>query len=224
VVAVFAAMQTSPRCIMVHRESGISSLRDLKDITLSLGAGKGFATFLEKGGYLSRVKVVPYTGSVAPFMVDKSFAQQAYVFSEPLVVRNEGADPVTLLVSELGFDPYTSCLITHEDTIRTRPELVRAMVQATQVGWTTYFKDAAKTHERILRENKQMDLASLNFGQEALRTLCLPPDTPHDTIGRMDATRWETLAKQLVELGLIDDASAWQSAFDLRFLAVDPQP
>ncbi len=35
IVAVLASMQTSPRCIMIHRESGIQSLGDLRDLTLA---------------------------------------------------------------------------------------------------------------------------------------------------------------------------------------------
>lgn len=218
VVAVFAAMQTSPRCIMVHRESGITSLRELNQITLALGAGKAFAKFLEAEVDLSQVKIVPYTGSIAPFLADKSFAQQAYVFSEPMVVRNEGADPVTLLVSDLGFNPYTSCLITHEATIRDRPELVRAMVRSVQQGWLRYFEDATATHERIERENSQMDLPSLDFGLQALRPLCLPEGLAPESFGTMAPERWRTLAEQLQKLQLIDDASAWNSAFDTSFL------
>ena len=46
VVAVFAAMQNSPRCIMVHEKSGITSLEQLSNLTLALGDGKAFAEYL----------------------------------------------------------------------------------------------------------------------------------------------------------------------------------
>ena len=36
VVAVMAPMQDSPRCIMVHRASGITSLKDIRNLTLAM--------------------------------------------------------------------------------------------------------------------------------------------------------------------------------------------
>ncbi|MEX0727829.1 MAG: ABC transporter substrate-binding protein, partial [Planctomycetaceae bacterium] len=39
VVAVFAPLQMSPRCIMVHEKSGIKSLAELKGVTLAMSPG-----------------------------------------------------------------------------------------------------------------------------------------------------------------------------------------
>ena len=50
-----------------------------------------------------------YNGRIGPFVADTKYAQQAYVFSEPLA-RREGTNPQALMVSELGFNPYTSCI------------------------------------------------------------------------------------------------------------------
>ena len=70
VVAVFAAMQNSPRCIMVHEGSGIGSLDHLRDMTLALGDGKAFAEYLKNKVPLTNVRIVSYTGSVAKFLLD----------------------------------------------------------------------------------------------------------------------------------------------------------
>ncbi len=218
IVAVFAAMQNSPRCIMVHRETGITSLAELQDLTLALGAGKAFAKYLQRKLPLTRCKIVPYTGSVAPFLQDSRFAQQAYVFSEPFVVRQRGADPVTLLVSDLGFNPYTSCLFTHADLIRENPERVRRVVRAVQQGWLEYFRNPDPIHQRILEVNPQMDAASLEFGRRALQPLCLPPKITDEPIGWMSAERWQTMNDQLVELDLLPPASDPGEAFTTRFL------
>ncbi|MEZ6120574.1 MAG: ABC transporter substrate-binding protein [Pirellulaceae bacterium] len=62
--AVLAAMQDSPRCIIVRNSSGITSLHDLKNVTLAVGAGKTFVKYLEKHLDLSGVTVASYTGSL----------------------------------------------------------------------------------------------------------------------------------------------------------------
>jgi NitT/TauT family transport system substrate-binding protein len=218
VVAVLASMQTSPRCIMVHREAGIRSLRELRDVRLALGAGKAFARYLQQHVPLENVQVVPYTGSVALFLEDPRFAQQAYVFSEPYVVRQKGADPVTLMVSELGFDPYTSCLITHEDLIRSDPQRVRAMVDSIRRGWLEYFRYPQPVHERILAENAQMDAAALEFGLQALRPLCLPAGQPESVIGSMDPARWQTLCDQLIQLEFVPPGTDPTPAYTNQFI------
>jgi NitT/TauT family transport system substrate-binding protein len=218
VVAVLASMQTSPRCIMVHRETGILSLHELRDLTLALGAGKAFAQFLQRELPLENVKIVPYTGSVALFLEDKRYAQQAYVFSEPFVVRQHGADPSTLMVSELGFDPYTSCLITHEDLIRSDPDKVRKVVHCIRRGWLEYFRQPRPVHERILTANRQMDLASLEFGLQTLRPLVLPEGQDESVVGSMDPQRWQTLCEQLIQLELLPAGADPTAAYTTQFI------
>jgi NitT/TauT family transport system substrate-binding protein len=224
VVAILACMQSSPRCIMVHRESGIRSLDQLSNVTLALGAGKAFAKFLQAELPLENVRVVPYTGSVALFLTDKRFAQQAYVFSEPLVARRKGADPVTLMVSDLGFNPYVSCLMTHEQLIRENPERVRRMAQCVREGWRAYFRNPQPVDQRIAAVNPQMDAASLEFGREALRPLVIPVGEDESVVGTMDAQRWQTLCDQLIQLELLPEKTEPASAYTTQFLASERAP
>ncbi|HSG72827.1 MAG TPA: ABC transporter substrate-binding protein, partial [Planctomycetaceae bacterium] len=122
VVAVMAPLQTSPRCIMVHKSSGIASFDDLKNVTLAMHSGKAFAQYLRKKLPLEGVKLQE-NPSVAQFLEDTRYAQQGYIFSEPFVAEREGGDPVSLLVSDLGFNPYTSLLMATSETITQQPEL-----------------------------------------------------------------------------------------------------
>lgn len=127
VVAVFAALQTNPRCILVHAD-GPRRLADLRDQTLAMNVREPFSQFLQRAVGLPGVAVVPYTGSVAPFLADPKLAQQAYVFSEPVVVARQGVAARCLMVADLGFDPYAGVVITHERTLADRPELDRKSV------------------------------------------------------------------------------------------------
>ncbi|HTN77216.1 MAG TPA: ABC transporter substrate-binding protein, partial [Pirellulaceae bacterium] len=98
VVALMSPLQDSPRCIMVHEESGITQLSELKDVTLAIRTGIAFSEFLRAKVPLENVKIVPYPGNITPFLLDKQYAQQAYVFSEPFLARERGAHPRALLV------------------------------------------------------------------------------------------------------------------------------
>ncbi len=219
VVALFAPLQNSPRCVMVHESSGITSLADLKDVTLAMGEGKGFAEFLKSKLPLENVRVVPYSGNVAKFLVDEDYAQQGYVFTEPLIARQRGGDPRALMVSELGFNPYTSVLLTRRDLLDHDPELVRKVVRAVRRGWQRYLADPAATNERILAENPELDAALLDQAADIVRDLCLPAGMSSDSVGMMTADRWRTLASQLQVLGLATEDTA-DGAFRLDFLGV----
>jgi NitT/TauT family transport system substrate-binding protein len=218
IVAVFAAMQNSPRCIMVHEQSGITEFEELRDLKLALGAGKAFARFLQMRCDFGSVQIVPYTGSIAPFLHDQRLAQQAYVFSEPFVARREGARPRCLMVSQLGFNPYTSCLITHEDFIRQQPDLVQRTVRAAQHGWQIYLRSPDAIHAAIQASNPQMDVESLRFASAAIRPLCLPDGLAEAKLGMMTKFRWQELGNQLVELGLLEPSVNPFDAFTMQFL------
>src|SRR5262249_15213758 len=93
VVALLAPIHRSPWCVMVHASAGITRLADLRDVTLAMRAGTPYLAWLERHAPLTDVKVVPYSGSVAEFLVDPRRAQQAYLFSEPILAVAKGGDP-----------------------------------------------------------------------------------------------------------------------------------
>ncbi|MDG2382429.1 MAG: ABC transporter substrate-binding protein [Pirellulaceae bacterium] len=218
VVALMAAMRNSPRCIMVHQETGIQNFSELADVKLALGAGKAFVKFLDEKGVLKHVQVVSYTGSIAPFLADNRFAQQAYVFSEPYVAEENGAHPVCMMVSDLGFNPYSSCLFTNEKLLNENPELVGKVVRAVRRGWQAYLQDPEPVNQLIHAANPDMDLESLKFGATAIAELCLPAHAASDSIGVMDDRRWQTLKSQLVELDFVSQDTRVDQAYTLRFL------
>ncbi|MDP7033926.1 MAG: ABC transporter substrate-binding protein [Planctomycetota bacterium] len=108
VVALLAPLQSTPRCILVHRESGIRTLAELRNVTLSMSDGRAWARHLKSKVSLDGVQIVPYS-SVAQFVARKGYAIQGYAFSEPFVARNAGSDPVVLMTAELGFNPTPVC-------------------------------------------------------------------------------------------------------------------
>lgn len=210
VVAVYAAFRHNPRCILV-RDDGPRSLAELAGRKIAMNAREAFAQFLERRLAGQGLDVVPYSGSVAPFLTDPNLAQQAYVFSEPIVVARHGVAARCLMLSDLGWDPYAGLLVTSEALIAADPERVRRFVAAVARGWTRYHADPAATHARIHELNPEMDLDTLARGSVALRPLAGD--------GTMTRERWQTLHDQLVELGLYgagDTAPA--DAFTDRFL------
>jgi NitT/TauT family transport system substrate-binding protein len=224
VVAVFAALQTSPRCIMVHEASGIKQFADLKNLTLAINQNSTFGNYLQRKVSLDGCTIVPYPGNVSTFLLNLNFAQQAYVFSEPFTAKKEGGDPHSLMAAEIGFNPYTSTLITESSMIKDKPDLVRDFTRAVQKGWEKYLTDPAETNRFILAQTDQMndeDLDILEFGAKELQALCLPGDSIETVLlGNMTKERWQKMADQLVECEVVDKVSLnVDDAFTTKFLA-----
>ena len=209
VLPVFATFQTSPQGIMVHASRGAKNIGDvLKGGTLALEPGAPYAVFLAKKFGFQHVSIVPYDGGIARFLVDPNVAQQCYVTAEPLAARKNGGDPQVFLVADEGFNPYVGVLIVSRKTWTEHPDRVRAFVEASREGWTSYNSDPKPTNAVMRKVNASMDDATFAEAAAAQRPLTESADTQAHGLGSMTRDRWETLGKQLVELGIVDKAPA----------------
>jgi len=201
IVAVLAALQNSPRCILVQEASGVESFEDLSGMTLQRQAGRLFVEFMREKGILNQVQEVPYQGSVAAMVADPKIAIQGYSFAEPLLAEQQGVNVRVLMVSDLGWNPYSSVLITSGELIRKDPEKVRRFVQATRSGWKNYLSDPTLGNEAILSANKHgMTAEALEYGSTGLRQLALPEGFDIEQVGTMTLERWKTLVQQMDQL------------------------
>ena len=206
VVALMAPYQINPRCIVVHAHSGFTSVKDLRGVTLALSQRPAFAHFLRHYFSFDDVTFVPYHGGVASFIDNPDYAQQGYVFSEPVIARRKGADPSALLVAEIGFTPYASLLITSEKMVEQRPELVRTVTAAAVEGWRTYLDAPLRTNELIHSKNPEMDMEILAEGARMSQPLVIDSVAAVEGLGHMSTYRWRQLHRQMVSAGILDSA------------------
>ncbi len=217
IVALMAPLQNSPRCIMVHAASGITTLEELANVELAISDARPFALWMKKKLPLTNVRMVPFNGLVGEFLVKPDFAQQGYIFSEPFVAKEKGGDPRVLLVSEIGFNPYASVLITTEKMIAEQPELVQSVVTASIKGWDAYLVDPAQTNAAIHEMNKDMSPAALEFGAKEMAPLC-KTDAGIDSCS-MVLERWKILVSQIEEIEDIPrDVVKPEECFTLKFI------
>jgi NitT/TauT family transport system substrate-binding protein len=219
IVALMAPLQKSPRAIMVHAASKFQKIEDLADVTLAVNSGATWVAYLKQKNLLKNVRMVPYSGNVAQFLVNENYAQQAYVFSEPFVAEEKGAAVRCLLVAETGYNPYTSLLITSGEILKNRPETIRKFVAASIRGWQTYLEKPEETNRYIHEINPEMGLEILAFGVKSLRPLCTDGLPGLDRVGEMTAARWKAMAAQLIEADVLPASGADpSSAFTTEFL------
>lgn len=198
--SVYTAMQVSPRCIMFHEETGFTTFEDVRDVTLAMNPNGAFAKFLLEKYPFPNVKVVPYAGNVAPFLIDKRMGQQGYNISEPFVAQRNGARTSVLLVADAGFNPYTSMIMTSEKLIAERPDTVRRFVEASHRGWVKYMEDATETNAAIQRLNPEMSQETLSYGVKEMQSMVRDEE---GRIGTMTLERWSELLSQMEEVRLV---------------------
>lgn len=220
IVAVAAVVQNSPRCILVRAESPAESLDQLAGMTLQRQAGRSFVEFMRGRGLLDGVQEVPYLGTVAPLVADPNVAIQAYLFSEPLQAEQAGVDVRALMVSDLGWNPYSSVLVTTGTLIQEQPELVQTVVDATLSGWRSYLQDPSAGNPLILQANSHgLTAQTLDYGVDKLRQLAMPDPMKIDEVGKMTDQRWQTLVDQMDALSPDEAGKAVASeCYTLEFL------
>lgn len=223
VKALMAPIQDSPRCILVRPEVGAKSFDDLKDLTLAASPNNPFLAVMQKQLPMTDVQQVPYQ-SLQAFLANERYAQQGYSFSEPFLAKQQGVDPTVLMVSDLGFNPYTSCLVASEGLIASDPDTVRRFVEASIKGWEKYLADPADTNSKIATLNPEQNQESLSFALENIRELSGWDTNAGTTIppmGTMQAERFEALGKILLEVDFLKsdvDPAVYQEAFTTEFM------
>ncbi len=220
VVALMAPIQNTPRCVLVREDSGVTKLSELAGLVLQANTGRPFLSFMQAEGLLSGVQVVPYSGTVAKLVSDKGTAIQAYSFSEPFMAQEQGVAVRKLMLSDIGFNPYASCLLATESYVKDNRDLVGRMVVACREGWKQYFEAPEQANAAILAANAHgMTAEALAFGVAELKPLCLPDTMTPEQIGQMSSARWTQLVEQFSKLRLIDAAKvSADQVFNAEFL------
>jgi len=215
VVALFAVFQNCPQGIMAHASRKLSSIGDVfKEGTVALQRGLPYARLLEKKYGFQRVRIVPSPGGdISAFLHDELFAQQCFVMSEPLAAKRAGVAVKVFPVSDAGYNPYTTVLAASGELLRGDPERARAMVAAVREGWRAYLDDPSPINERMRQLNPSMDKAMFAEVSEAQKGFIETENTSHAGLGTMTAQRWETLVKQLYELGDIQQPFPAEQCF-----------
>jgi NitT/TauT family transport system substrate-binding protein len=204
-VALFSVYQNDPQGFMVRKDRKIGSLKELfqSEGTIALQKGLPYTLWIEKQYAPLKARIVPYTGGVSQFLTDPNYAQQCFIFSEPIAARREKQDSKTFLISESGFNPYLAVLVTHEEALTKNAAEVKAVVKATREGWERYLKSPKATNVEMQKLNPSMDLGTFDEAARLQAEFIETKDAKKGGLGMMTAERWKKLYEQLVELKLV---------------------
>jgi NitT/TauT family transport system substrate-binding protein len=161
-VAVAATMQTDPQGIMVRKDSPIHEFGDLHGHSIAVKPGSTWFQCLVKRNKLSDVKEIPATMSVANFVADPNYIQQAFATSEPFFARQAGIETRVLLTRDAGYNPYR-VMFTARDFLQQHPDVVAKFVRASIKGWREYLKDPTTAYKTIAKLNPALSREWMKF-------------------------------------------------------------
>ena len=203
-MALFAVYQTSPQGVMVHKARQFKSLADVFDHPGTLQAEpNSWLDYCRKKYGTKNVQIIGYDGGIGTFMAKADDSQQCFVTSEPILAEKAHGDPQTFLIADAGFNPYTTVLITRGDVVKNNPALVKSMVTACRQGWRAYLDNPSPGNTAMEAINHEMDPATFNVVAEIQKPLIETDDTRKSALGVMTTDRWDSLSKQLVDLGVL---------------------
>jgi NitT/TauT family transport system substrate-binding protein len=218
-VAVAATMQSDPQGIMVHKDSPVHTFSDLNGHTIAVKLGSTWFEYLLKRYKLDSVREVPATFSVANFVADPQYIQQAFATSEPFFARQAGVETRVLLTSEAGYNPYR-VMFTTRDFLNQHPDVVAKFVRASIRGWRDYLNDPTVGNSAVSKVNPALNQEWMQFTWQALHDGGFVTGRDHSgsQLGKMEAERWTTMYNQLLELKVIEKPFDPATAYTLRFV------
>ena len=173
-VAVAADFQKSPQILMSHPDVGLDKWADLpkaKPVYVGAGAIQTFYAWLRLAYGFKDESIRPYNFNSAPFIMNKNSIQQGYVTAEPYEIERQGHfKPDVFLLSDYGYDTYSTLIVTRAGIVEKSPDLVQRFVDASAIGWYHYlYGDNSKANALIKLDNPDINDDQIAFSIAAMK-------------------------------------------------------
>jgi NitT/TauT family transport system substrate-binding protein len=224
-IAVAADFQKSPQILMSHPDVGLDKWADLpaaNPVYVGAGAINTFYAWMRIAYGFKDENIRPYNFNSAPFMKNKMAIQQGYLTAEPYEIERQGGfKPNVFLLSDYGYDTYSTLIVTRNDIVDKSPDLVQRFVDASAIGWYNYlYGDNSKANDLIKADNPDITDAQIAFSIDEMKKhgVVDSGDTLKLGIGAMTDERWKDFFGKMVETGMIDQRTDFKRAYTLRFV------
>jgi NitT/TauT family transport system substrate-binding protein len=220
VVTVATSFQSDVAGILTHDD--ITSIEALKGKPIAIGAASRltFWPWLRQKYGFTDDQIRPYAFSMQPFFADPALSQQGYITFEPFVAAQHGVKTKFFLLSDYGYAPYSTTIVTTDAYVKAHPDIVARFVKASLEGWRDYLRDPAPANKLIQADNPKMSDAELAFADDAMRKRGLVDggDAATKGIGIMTEAHWQKTADFMIGADLLPANTDWHAAFTDRFV------
>lgn len=218
VVALAAIMQHSPLSLVVRRDSGIRTAKDLAGRKLMIGPDSAElrAYFKHTGVDENSFQRQQHSQNIIDLINRRTDGLTAYTPNQPYVLEQAGIDYLELRALDGGIDFYGDVLFTTEQQLKDHPERVKAFRQASLQGWTYAMEHPDEIAELIHRRYApERPLEHLLWEARRYRPFIMADLIE---LGHMNPSRWRHIADTYAELGMLP------KNFDFSGLLYEPNP
>lgn len=224
VKAVAAFFQKDPQVLIAHPDAGVNSLADIKGhpVLLADASITAFWVWLKAKYGVTDAQVRKYNYSLAPFLADRNVIVQGYLSSEPYTIEKEAHfKPKVFLLADEGYPGYATMAMASDSLIAANPAAVRAFVEASAAGWSSYLHgDSAPADALIRKDNPEMTAELLAHAREMMRQYGIVEsgDAAGGRIGVMTDARWAEFFRVASAQGVFPKDLDYRKAFTLDFV------
>jgi NitT/TauT family transport system substrate-binding protein len=224
IVAVASLFQIDPVIFMSHPGEGFDRFEDLPKATAFVASDMLSSVYqwLKQAYGFKEEKTKPYSFNSTPFIADKKSIQQGFLTSEPYEIERQGGfKPNVFLLSDYGYDSYSTTIEARRDMIETKPDLVQRFVDASIIGWYHYiYGDNAAANAAIKRDNPDMTDGQIAYSIAKMkeRGVVDSGDSLEWGIGVMTDARMKSFFDKMSKAGVFPPDLDYKKGYTLRFI------
>lgn len=220
IVALAVIYRKSPFVLFALKESGIDTPQEFvgKKVGVKLGGNEEltYRALLKNAGVNSKqLEEIPVKFDITSLLTKQIDVWPGYAINEPITAEEQGY-PVNLIwPSDYGVNLYADTLFTTEEMIKTKPDVVRKVVEATIKGWEEALKNPEQAVTYTLQYSDKLTREHETKMMNASIPLVKPDNNP---IGFMDRAVWAAMQDLLLKQGFIKQAVDIDKTFTTEFL------
>ncbi len=229
VTVIAGLMGKHPSALAFFAETGIKEPKDLEGKTIALAPGEAFAViypaFATKWGIdTSQVTSVQLDASAKnqAFLEGKIDVLPLYVNNELPQLRAQTDKPIEILVpADWGFNTLANGLVTHSDTVRDNPDLVRRVVAAVSKGYAYAIEHPDEAVEAIIKRSPELASQPRDVIAEQVQLtldFVFSEASQGHPIGWMAEDDWNRTLDLLAETGATPKRLANEAVFTNAFI------
>ncbi|MFH1553732.1 MAG: ABC transporter substrate-binding protein [Pseudomonadota bacterium] len=204
-VALAAIFQHSPFVVLARRGDGINGPADLRGrkVMIEEHSAEVLAYLHALGLWPNKLQLLPYGGDPLVLAQGDIAAINAYTSTEPFTLLRHDVPYQTFNPRELGIDFYGDTLFTTSGIAGDRPELARAVRDASLRGWQYALDHQQEIIDLILSVYAPgFDRRRLEFEADAMRPLIIADVVD---LGYQSEARWRRIADQFADAGMMPE-------------------
>jgi NitT/TauT family transport system substrate-binding protein len=223
-VMVLQFGQKSATTYIARKDAGIGRVQDMPGRSVGLWFGGDeyeFLAMLKAAGVpQDDVKLVSQGFDIVGWLNKDYDVMQVTLFNELLQVYDQGYKPTDLVYlrpEDYGVQLTSGGIFATEATIKGKPELVQAMVDATMRGWQAALADPEAAAQTVVKYNGELTVPSQVAQIRAMGELICFGPTLEGRFGQSTLASWETAQKVLLGAKLIDGPVELEKGFTNAF-------